>query len=147
MAFDSVSIPVPRILIIKRLLFETLFGQSAAELPACQSDAAQTDQIFTNLLDNALKYLAPDRKGVIRISGDIADGCSVYCVEDNGIGFDNSYTNKIFEIFHQLAPGANNGEGLGLTIVKRLLSRLEGEIRVESEPGAGSRFYVSLPKG
>lgn len=117
------------------------------DLPPCRSDTVQTDQIFTNLLDNAIKCLDPGgRTGVIKISGKMAGNRSEYCVEDNGVGIDKNHLNKIFEIFHQLAPEQNNGDGLGLTIVKRILFRLDGSIRVESEPGAGSRFFVSLPK-
>ena len=117
------------------------------DLPPCQSDAVQTDQIFTNLLDNALNCLDPGRQGVIKITGEVVGDQSVYCIEDNGIGIDENHINKIFEIFHQLYPDKRSGEGLGLTIVKRILIKLGGSIRVESESGAGSHFYVSLPKG
>ncbi|THB80194.1 MAG: hypothetical protein D3926_08370 [Desulfobacteraceae bacterium] len=120
---------------------------SVQDLPECMSDAIQIDQVFTNLLDNAIKCLDPERPGAIRVSGEIAGNRSVYCIEDNGIGIDGNHINKIFEIFHQLEPDKDHGEGLGLTIVNRLLSRLDGSIRVESEPGVGSRFYISLPKG
>jgi len=119
----------------------------ADDLPPCQGDAIQMDQVFSNLLDNALKCLDTNRPGMIRISGEVVGDQSVYCVEDNGIGIDVNHVNKIFEIFHQLDPAKNKGEGLGLTIVKRILTRLEGSIRVESTIGLGSRFYVSMPKG
>jgi len=119
----------------------------AEDLPPCQGDAIQMDQVFSNLIENALKCLDTNRPGVIRISGKIVDDQSVYCVEDNGIGIDVNHMDKIFEIFHQLDPAQNKGEGLGLTIVKRILTRLEGSIRVESTIGLGSRFYISMPKG
>ena len=119
----------------------------ADDLPPCRGDAIQMDQIFSNLLDNTLKCLDANRPGVVRISGEVVDDQSVYCVEDNGIGIDTNHMDKIFEIFHQLDPAQNKGEGLGLTIVKRILTRLEGSIRVESTIGLGSRFYVSMPKG
>jgi len=111
-------------------------------LPSCSGDEAQIGQVFSNLLDNALKYLDPDRKGVIRISGTRQ---LVYCVEDNGIGVKMSHQNKIFEIFHRLNPGDGTaGEGLGLAIVHRILDRHGGRIWVESKPGKGSKFFVSL---
>jgi signal transduction histidine kinase/ABC-type amino acid transport substrate-binding protein len=116
------------------------------DLPPCQGDAIQIDQVFSNLLENALKCLDQNRPGVIRITGNGVGDNSVYCVEDNGIGIDVKHRDKIFEIFHQLNPVQNKGDGLGLTIVKRILGRLEGSIRIESELGTGSRFYVSLPK-
>jgi len=119
----------------------------ADDLPPCQGDAIQMDQVFSNLLENTLKCLKVNRPGRVRISGIVIDGQSVYCVEDNGIGIDVNHIDKIFEIFHQLDPGQNKGEGLGLTIVKRILTRLEGSIRVESTIGLGSRFYISMPKG
>jgi len=119
----------------------------AGDLPPCQGDAIQMDQVFSNLLGNALKCLDTNRPGMIRISGEVLDDQSVYCVEDNGIGIDVNHMDKIFEIFHQLDPAQNKGEGLGLTIVKKILSRFEGSIRVESTIDLGSRFYVSMPKG
>ena len=68
---------------------------------------------------------------------------SVYCIEDNGIGIAPEYKDKIFEIFHQLAPSVE-GEGLGLSIVRMTLEKNEGLIRVESENGMGSKFFVIL---
>ncbi len=125
---------------------ETNVEVSVEDLPPCHCDAIQVDQIFTNLLTNALKCLEPNRPGIIKITGNVVDDQSVYCVEDNGIGIDVNHIDKIFEIFHQLDPAKNKGEGLGLTIVKRVLGRLDGSVHVESELGIGSRFYVSLPK-
>jgi signal transduction histidine kinase len=70
---------------------------------------------------------------------------SVYCVEDNGIGISPEHHEKIFEIFHQLKPGIG-GEGLGLSVVKKIIERHTGKIWVESEIDVGSKFFVSLPK-
>jgi signal transduction histidine kinase len=82
---------------------------------------------------------------VIQISAKIEDGQSVYCVEDNGAGIAMDHQGKIFEIFHRLEPEKKGGEGLGLTIVRRILDRHNGKVWVESEPGKGSKFFVSLP--
>ncbi len=116
------------------------------ELPACLGDHGQITQVFTNLLDNALKYLDPNRKAKIHISGHTDGPRSVYCTEDNGIGIDKNHFDNIFEIFHQLNPTEPpTGQGMGLTIVRRILDRHNGKVWVESEPGKGSRFYVALP--
>ncbi len=114
-------------------------------LPACLGDSSQINQIFSNILDNALKYLDETRPGVIHIYGKIENGQSIYCVEDNGVGIAPEHQNKIFEIFHRLEPDKKSGEGLGLTIVRRILDRHNGKIWVESELGQGSKFFVSLP--
>lgn len=117
------------------------------KLPGCQGDAVQVAQIFSNLVGNAVKFSDPARPGIIKISGSKAAGRSIYCVSDNGIGIAPEHQENIFELFHRLNPAETEGDGLGLTIVKQILSRLNGDIRVESKPGVGSRFFVSLPSG
>jgi signal transduction histidine kinase len=104
------------------------------------------DQLFSNLVGNALKYLDTDRKSKIHISGTVDNDRSIYCVEDNGIGIEPNHQSKIFELFHRLNPDDSaGGDGLGLTIVTRILDRNKGSIWLESEKGKGSRFFVSLP--
>jgi signal transduction histidine kinase len=114
-------------------------------LPSCVGDPVQTNQVFTNLLDNAVKYRDPNRPGIIRITGKTVKNFSEYCVEDNGIGIAPEHQSRVFEIFRRLDPQATEGDGLGLTIVKKIVSRLNGSIRLESEAGRGSRFFVTLP--
>ncbi|HIJ53259.1 MAG TPA: PAS domain S-box protein [Planctomycetes bacterium] len=114
-------------------------------LPPSVGDASQINQVFSNILDNALKYLDESQPGMIRIYAKIEDGQSIYCVEDNGVGIAGEHQSKIFEIFHRLEPDRKSGEGLGLTIVRHILDRHNGKVWVESEPGKGSKFFVSLP--
>ena len=114
-------------------------------LPQCQGDRAQLNQVFSNLIGNALKYLDPELPGIIRISGRKEDSNMVYTVEDNGIGIAPEHQETVFQIFQRVDPTASSGEGLGLTIVRRILERHGGETWLESEPGRGSRFYVALP--
>ena len=75
----------------------------------------------------------------------VREDLSIYCVEDNGIGLAPEHLEKIFEIFYRIAPNRSPGEGLGLTIVRRIIDRHGGKIRVESEVGKGSKFFISLP--
>jgi signal transduction histidine kinase len=114
-------------------------------LPPCLGDETRINQLFSNLIDNALKFLDPNRPGIIKINGTKEDKQAVYCVEDNGIGIAPEYHEKVFEIFERLNPTACSGEGLGLTIVRMIADRHNGRIWLHSEPGKGSRFFVSLP--
>ena len=117
------------------------------DMPGCTGDANLVNQVFSNLIDNALKYLDPEREGKIRVWGRENGVRCVYCVEDNGVGIPEREQERVFELFHRLKPdGEAAGDGLGLTIVSRILERLDGSIWLESEAGEGSRFFLSLPK-
>jgi len=117
------------------------------DLPDCMGDAGQIGQVFMNLLDNAIKYLSPRRKGSIRIRGRTEGEKSIYSVEDNGIGIAAEHQSKVFEIFHRLGPTEyTKGEGIGLTAAKRILARQNGRIWLQSEPDKGTTFYVELPR-
>jgi len=114
------------------------------KLPVCKGDAEQMEQLFSNLLVNALKFTDPERPGVIRISGRTDGENVIYCIEDNGVGIAPEQQAKIFEMFYKLDPD-REGEGLGLSIVNTILDRHGGKIWLESERGKGSKFYISLP--
>ncbi len=138
-----------------RELFEAQMFQTQAAgatvhaepLPPCRGDANLLRQVFANLLDNALKYRDPARPLQILVTGRRQDDDRVvYCVADNGIGIAPDHQERIWEMFHRLDPaGPVTGEGLGLNVVRRVVDRHCGRVWVESTPGSGSRFFVSLP--
>jgi len=135
--------------VLRAMKFQIQTSGAAVEvgtLPQCMGDAARLNQVFTNLIDNALKYLDPSRPGHITISGETAGTKSVYHVTDNGIGIRRQHFEDIFEIYHRLDPSQKDGQGLGLTIVSRIIERLNGRIAVDSEFGVGSTFTVTLPE-
>ncbi len=115
------------------------------DLPPCFGNDVELNQVFSNLLGNALKYLDRNRSGIISITGHQKGDMALYCVEDNGIGIAPEHQKKVFEIFHRLNPEDSRGEGLGLAIVNKIVTRHNGKVWVESVPGKGSQFYVSLP--
>ncbi len=115
------------------------------ELPPCQGDPTTINQLFTNLLDNAIKYQRVPSGGNITIGGRREGEWSLYWVKDDGIGIPGEYRETVFELFHRLDPELTPGDGLGLAIVKRIVMQHEGRIRLESEPGKGSTFFVHLP--
>jgi PAS domain S-box-containing protein len=116
------------------------------ELPRAWGDPTAVEQVFANLVGNALNYLAPDRPGRVEIGGTPEDGGKVtYSVRDNGLGVPAAHLPKLFQAFQRLHPDRAPGEGMGLAIVRRILERLGGTIRVESEAGQGTTFFVTLP--
>ena len=117
-------------------------------MDSCFGDKNQINQVFSNLLDNALKYRDPKRPLKITISSEKRGSNIVYTIADSGVGIAPEYQDKIWELFHRLEDDASiPGEGLGLTITRRIVERHGGSIWVESQPGVGSRFFVQLPAG
>lgn len=128
------------------LLDEHKISLDVGEMLPAHGDADRLGQVFSNLLDNAIKYRNHERPCEIRIEcRKESDDTVVYSVIDNGKGIAPEHHQRIFDIFHRLEPGESVGEGLGLTIIRRILDGHRGRIKVESEPGAGARFDVYLP--
>ncbi len=117
------------------------------DIKEMKSDERRVEQIFINLLTNAIKFT---EKGNVKIESKIKDNSIVTRVSDTGIGIDIAEQNKLFKPFSQIDTGLtrnHEGTGLGLSISKRLTEKLGGTITVKSEIGIGSTFTVVLPKG
>jgi PAS domain S-box-containing protein len=117
----------------------------ADPLPSVVGDSPQLGHVFQNLLSNSIKYRDPHRPLEIRISAKPDRGNWIVCVEDNGIGFEQQYAEKIFGLFKRLHKDEYAGTGLGLAICQRIIERFGGKIWAQSRHGEGSRFYFSLP--
>lgn len=100
--------------------------------------------IVYNLLSNAVKYRSPDRQPFVRLRCEEKEGELVFTVQDNGIGMNMKYENKIFSMFKRLHSHVE-GTGIGLYIVKRIIENAGGRIAVESEVGKGSIFSIYFP--
>jgi signal transduction histidine kinase len=117
-----------------------------APLPEISSDRLALEQIFSNLIDNAIKYRSNDRPVRIRIDSEERGNFVVIRVNDNGRGVDKKDYERIFELFRRAGVQDRPGEGIGLAHVRAMVRRLGGTIRVDSELGQGTTFTVILPK-
>ncbi|TWA76918.1 histidine kinase/DNA gyrase B/HSP90-like ATPase [Azospirillum brasilense] len=115
-------------------------------LPVLMADRLALEQVFGNLLDNAIKYLDPARPGRIVVRGRADEDRLLFEVADNGRGIAPQDHERIFELFRRSGAQDRPGEGIGLAYVRTLVRRLQGDVTVESVPGQGSVFRISLPK-
>ena len=119
----------------------------AGPLPAVDADPTQMRQLFQNLLGNALKFHRPGVPPVVTVRGglDAAGACRV-SVADNGIGFDEKYLDRIFQVFQRLhGRGEYDGTGVGLAICQKIVDRHGGTLTARSRPGEGATFLLTLP--
>jgi PAS domain S-box-containing protein len=119
---------------------------TVSPLPDIKANKSQVEQLFQNLIGNALKYRGKEAP-YITIGCDEGGAVWTFWVKDNGIGIDKKFFEKIFVIFQRL-HGKNEygGTGIGLAICKKIVERHSGKIWIESEPGKGSCFYFTFPK-
>jgi PAS domain S-box-containing protein len=116
-------------------------------LRSAHGDPAMIRQVWANLIANALKFSSRCERAVISITGEEKEGESVYCVRDNGAGFDMRYENKLFGVFQRLHDRKEfEGTGVGLAIVKRIVDRHGGRVWASGAPDKGAAFYFSLPR-
>ena len=114
-------------------------------LPDIVSDRLALEQIFSNLIDNAIKYLKPGVPGDIHVKGRTKMGFAIFEIVDNGRGIDPKDHQRIFDLFRRAGTQDRPGQGIGLAHVRALVRRLGGTMSVASELGAGSNFTVTLP--
>ena len=119
---------------------------TVADLPPVVSDALALEQVFSNLVDNALKYGRQGEPGRIEIKGRATPTQVTYEVRDNGRGIDPQDHQRVFELFRRSGAQDRPGEGIGLAHVRALVRRLGGTMSLTSELGKGSVFTVTLPR-
>lgn len=120
---------------------------SVGELPVADGDEALLRRVWENLISNALKYTRQRDVARIRVRAHEEGGKVIYCVQDNGAGFDMRYADRLFGVFQRLHSHSEfEGSGVGLSIVRRVVTRHGGRVWAEARVGAGASFYFSLPK-
>ncbi len=117
-----------------------------APLPDLHHDRLTIEQIFTNLMENAVKYLVSDRPGVISIRGTASGGRARFEVEDNGRGIAPEDHSRVFDLFRRSGQQDQQGEGIGLANVRSLAYRLGGTVTLRSKLSEGSTFIIELPQ-
>lgn len=115
-------------------------------LPPVESDRLALEQIFANLVDNALKYSRADEPLRVKVRGSVSQTKVVYEIEDNGRGIEAKDHQRVFELFRRSGRQDKPGEGIGLAHVRALVRRLGGTMGLSSELGNGSTFSVTLPR-
>lgn len=126
-------------------IYENEVEINLKKLPACYGDEALINQVFTNIVSNSIKYKDVTKPLVIEINGQILFNKVIYKIEDNGIGIAERHIEKIWDIFYRVDSSSKvQGEGLGLSIVKRILDKHKGRIWVESLENKGTSFFIEL---
>lgn len=116
-------------------------------LPTAYADATLIRQVWNNLVANALKFTRYRHRREVEIGSYQYNEDVVYCVSDNGVGFDMQYVHRLFKAFHRLhADEEFEGTGVGLAIVRRIVQRHSGRVWAEAREGDGARFYFTLPR-
>lgn len=137
-----------------REVFDQVRGRAAdrqvqlwlGELPPARGDAALLRQVWSNLLDNALKYTRQRPCAEVWISGVRHGTESVYSIRDNGVGFDMKYAGKLFGVFQRLHRAEEfEGHGVGLALVQRIIQRHGGRVGAQAQLERGATFYFTLP--
>jgi light-regulated signal transduction histidine kinase (bacteriophytochrome) len=117
-------------------------------LPPARGDQSMIRQVYVNLLSNAIKFTRPKEAGVIEIGCRVKENQNIYCVKDNGVGFDIQYASELFGVFQRHhTVDEFEGTGIGLAIVQRIIHRHGGQVWAEGKVNEGATFYFTLPRG
>ena len=117
------------------------------DIKNAKCDAQLIRQVWINLLSNSIKYSQKKENPVITINAEETETEIIYSVEDNGVGFDMEFADKLFGVFQRLHKISEyEGTGVGLALVSRIVTRHKGRVWAQSAPGQGATFYFSLPK-
>ncbi|AYL97546.1 ATP-binding protein [Mucilaginibacter celer] len=115
------------------------------ETPSINGDSVMITQVFTNLINNAVKYSSKSNPSKVSVQGETRNNEVVYSVSDNGVGIDVNYYNRVFELFKRMDNALEfEGTGVGLAIVKRIVEKHNARIWFESKLGIGTVFYISF---
>ena len=121
-------------------------GVEVYDMPTIDADSTQMRQLLQNLINNGLKFHHPENKPVVKVYGQLLNEVCKITVEDNGIGFEEKYLDRIFGVFQRLhGRGQYDGTGVGLAICQKIAERHGGSITAKSSPGQGATFIVTLP--
>jgi PAS domain S-box-containing protein len=116
------------------------------ELPQVYCEKERINQVFSNLLSNAINYIGENPRPKIEVGYEDKRESYQFYVKDNGIGIEEKHFNKIFQLFKRVGEVEVKGDGMGLAYVKKIIQQHQGEIWVESKKYQGSTFYFTLPK-
>ena len=116
------------------------------DLPIVTADMVSLEQIFANLLSNAVAYLAPGRPGIITVNAEQTSEETRFTVQDNGRGISQTDMSKVFAPFRRAGAQDTPGEGMGLAYVQALVRRHGGQIRYDSEVDVGTTFTFIIPR-
>jgi len=116
------------------------------ELPEINADVNAIRQVWVNFLSNAVKYSKNRKQPCITIDVAVQEEYNIFSIKDNGVGFDEQYSNKLFKVFQRLHDSEEfEGTGVGLAIVEKIVSKHGGKVWAEGKPDEGACFYFSLP--
>ncbi len=119
---------------------------SVADLPQAEGDTNLMRQVWMNLIKNAVKYSSKRKQAIISVTYNKEENKVIYCIKDNGAGFNMKYVDKLFGVFKRLHGEKDfKGTGIGLSLVQRIIKRHDGKVWAEGEVDKGASFYFSLP--